>query len=210
MAGGWSTNLRDTDLFFVKLASYCFDGGPNHCPIYHEDGPAVIAGNIQQILTALKDEPLPVLDVEGKGPQMVTLNDFSMHVRDMVYNPLKDFPVTARILYDVSRRNGTSLASHKLSLRPDLSIPVPAACENDGPFSPSCFTGSDLGGIGAATSGIACSDVAPDRLGQSKDEYKRYAEKIMAQSRLMGAWWASIQMPCTAWKARPHWRYDGA
>ena len=27
MAGGWSTNLRDTDMTLVKLADYCWQGG---------------------------------------------------------------------------------------------------------------------------------------------------------------------------------------
>lgn len=209
MAGGWSTNLRDTDLLFTKLASYCFSGGPDNCPIYHKDGPAVIAQNIQTTLTKLQSNPLSVPNVEGSGPQIATFNDFSAHLRDIVYNPLKYFPDTVRILYDLSNSNGTSLAQYKLLLRLDFSAPIPSGCAKDGPYSPSCFTAEDHGNIGGATSGIACSDAAPDRLSQTREEYKEYAEKIMGQSRLLGAWWASIQMPCTAWKARPHWRYDG-
>lgn len=209
MAGGWTSNLRDTDLLFVRLASYCFEGGPQNCPIYNEDGPAVISQTVQDILANLKTNPVSVLDVEGRGPQIATLNDFSMHLRDIVYNPLKYFPVTTKILYELSQGDGTSLAAWKLSLRPNFEAPIPEKCTKDGPFSPSCFTADDLGGIGAATSAIACSDAVPDRLDQTKESYWEYAKKIMGQSRLMGAWWASIQMPCTAWKARAHWRYDG-
>ena len=209
MAGGWTSNLRDTDLLFAKLASYCFEGGPSKCPIYHKDGPAVISGNIQAALGKLRDNPLSVPEVDGKGPQIATYADFQAHVRDIVYGPLKFFPTTTRILHDLSQNNGTSLAQWKLSHRPNFKPPIPAACAKDGPYSPSCFTAEDHGNVGGATSGIACSDAVPDRLNQTREEYKEYAEKIMSQSQLLGAWWASIQMPCTAWKARPHWRYDG-
>lgn len=209
MAGGWSTNLRDTDLLLAKLASYCFEGGPTNCSIYHADGPAVIIDNIQKTLARLQSQPISVPDVDGQGPQIATYSAFSAHIRDIVYNPLKYYPKTTQILYDLSQGNGTSLASWKLSLRPDLTIPVPKECEKDGPYSPSCFTAEDQGHVGGSTMGIACSDAVPDRLDQSREEYREYAEKIMGQSRLLGAWWASIQMPCTAWKARPHWRYDG-
>lgn len=208
MTGGWTSNLRDTDLLLARLASYCFDGGPTNCAIYHPDGPAVIIDNIQMTLTHLQSHPISVLDVDGQGPQVVTYSTFSAHIREIVYNPLKFFPTTTQILHDLSQGNGTSLASWKLSLRPDLSIPVPEDCEKDGPYSPSCFTAEDHGHTGALM-GILCSDAVPDRLNQSREEYMEYAQKIMAQSRLIGARWAALQIPCTAWKARPHWRYDG-
>lgn len=209
MAGGWTTNLRDTDLLFVKIASYCYDGGPSNCPIYHKDGPAVISGNMQQTLLSLRENPLPVLDVQGKGPMIATYDDFKVYMREVVYNPLTYFPETTQILYDLSQGNGSSLAVTKLQSRAKLDVPVPEQCEKDGPYSPSCFTPEDHGHTGGATSGIACSDAAPSRLGQTKEEYRKYAKKIAAQSHLIGESWSSIQMPCTAWEARPHWRYDG-
>lgn len=209
MAGGWRTNLRDTDLLFVKLASYCFDGGPDNCPIYHPDGPAVISQNIASTLSKLQHDPLSVVEVDNQGPQIATFDDFSVHIRDIVYNPLKFFPTTTRVLHDLLHGNGTSLAFYKLSLRPDLKTPVPEDCKRDRPYSPSCFTPKDRDSTGGGTMGIACSDAAPDRLNQSKAEYWEYVKEILGQSRLLGAWWASIQLPCTAWKARPHWRYDG-
>lgn len=209
MAGGWTSNLRDTDLLFARLASYCFDGGPSNCPIYHPDGPAVISSNIQKTLATLQSNPISVLEIDGRGPQIATYSDFSAHLRDIVYNPLKFFPSTTKILYDLSQGNGSSLASWKISLRPDFSTPIPKRCAEDGPYSPSCFTAEDHGNIGGATFGIACSDAKPDRLNQTKEEYREYAEEIIGQSKLIGARWAAIQMPCTAWKARPHWRYEG-
>lgn len=40
-------------------------------------------------------------------------------------------------------------------------------------------------------------------------KYYEYATKVIAQSSLIGERWATIQLPCTAWHARPNWRYEG-
>lgn len=207
MAGGWTTNLQDTDLLFIRLASYCSDGGPENCALYHPDGPEAIVLNLGKIIEDFKHNPISVPDFNGTGPQTATAVNLQFHFRDIVYNPLKYFPVTTQILYDISQRNGTSLVADKLSRRKDLSIPIPEQCAREGPYSPSCFVGNENGYN--AQMGILCSDAAPDRLNQTKDEYREYARGIMEQSRLLGESWAAIQMECTAWKARAHWRYDG-
>lgn len=205
MAGGWLTNLRDTDLTFVKLADYCYQGGAENCALYDKDGPAVIVENIQAIFKGLKEDSIPVPGNSTHGPQVVTYNDLQTLIRDIVYKPLVQFPMTAQILHEVSQGEATTLADWVRARRPDLSAGLSEKCLKEGPYSPACFPPEDQW---RATSGIACSDAAP-RLNETKDEYREYAKKVIAQSRLIGASWATIQMPCTAWHARPHWRYEG-
>ena len=208
MAGGWSTNLKDTDLTFARLAEYCYDGGIEHCAIWHEDGPAVIAQNVQKTIADLNEDAISVPATDSHGPAVVTYNDVRRLFREIVYWPVRDFPLTAEILHDLSERNGTSLASWVHEQRPGLGEPLSEQCRQDGPYSPSCFTAS--GSMSwDATYGIACSDGPGDRLNQTKEQYREYANKIAAQSSLIGASWAAIQLPCTAWHARPHWRYEG-
>nr|OQO23566.1 hypothetical protein B0A51_09204 [Rachicladosporium sp. CCFEE 5018] len=176
---------HDTDLEFVKLGEYCWLGGPINCPLYDEDGPAAIIESVAKIIA-----------------------DFVMSLsrvfRDIVYHPLREFTVTAQILYDISQRNGSSFASYKRAhLEPRLDHALGEACLSDGPYSEACG-----GDDGAASFAIACSD-GQSRLGQTKESYREYARKIQAQSRLIGEEWAVIQLACTAWHARPAWRYDG-
>ena len=208
MAGGWSTNLRDTDLTFAKLADYCFQGGPDNCAVYNKDGPAVISSNIQGTVSRLRENPIAIPGNETDGPQIVTYNDLKVLIRNIVYNPLADFPKTAQILHELSKSEGTSLAAYKLSERPKLGKPLAKQCIKSGPFSPACFS-SGSGMSWDATYGISCSDGPGDRLQQTKEDYRKYADSIIAQSSLIGESWASIQLPCTAWHARPHWRYSG-
>lgn len=206
MAGGWTTNLQDTDLVLARLAEYCWDGGADKCAIWHEDGPAVIIENVQRTISNLRTAPISVAGGSTSGPAAVTYNDLRRLFREIVYWPLSDFPMTARILHDLSKRNGTSLAAWTHDQRPDIGKPLSEQCLKDGPYSPSCFPNGNADG---ASSGIACSDGPGDRLTQSKEDYMHYANSLIAQSSLIGASWAEIQIPCTAWQAHAHWRYEG-
>lgn len=205
MAGGWSTNLRDTDLTLVKLADYCFQGGAENCPIYDSDGPAAIIENIKDTMARFQHNPLSAPGNGTRGPRIVTYNDFKLLIRDIVYNPLLEFPLTTEVLRELGEGECSKLAEWKAARRPILGEPLSTQCKEDGPFSPSCFPDAP---DWDATFGIACSDGA-SRLDQTKDEYRKYADSIIAQSSLLGEWWAAIQMRCTAWHARPNWRYEG-
>ncbi|KAK6403276.1 hypothetical protein LTR95_018980 [Oleoguttula sp. CCFEE 5521] len=204
MAGGWSTNLPDTDLEFVKLGEYCWLGGPTNCPLYDEDGPAAILDNVAKIIADFIHEPIGIPGDAVSGPGIVTYNDLKRVFRDIVYHPLREFTLTARILHDISQRNGSSLAAYKRAhFEPSLDHPLSERCLSDGPYSEACG-----GDDGAASFAIACSD-GQSRLDQTKESYREYARKIQAQSRLIGEEWAVIQLACTAWHARPAWRYEG-
>ncbi len=209
MAGGWSTNLRDTDLIFTKMTEYCFEGGAEHCPIWDKDGPAVISEKVKKAFTSLRHNPISVPGNSTNGPQIVTYNDLKRLIREIVYNPLRDLPLTTKVLHETLQGEGTTLAAWKAEQHPAIGEQVSEQCKQDGPYSPSCFESKHSPTIQwEATYGIACSD-AISRLHESKEDFKKYADKISAQSGLLGAAWASIMLPCTAWHARPHWRYDG-
>ncbi|KAI7477580.1 hypothetical protein KC357_g4537 [Hortaea werneckii] len=205
MAGGWTSNLNDTDLIFAKMAEHCWEGGAS-CALWDEDGPAVIAENVQKVMANIMVDPISVPGTELHGPVVITHNDLKRLFRAVVYWPLRDFPFLAQVLHDLSERNDTSLASWLHEQRPKIGKPLTEGCLQDGAYSPACFPGGDSEG---ASAGIACSDGPGDRLNQTKKEYREYAANIMSQSRLMGESWATIQLPCTAWHARPHWRYEG-
>ncbi|GAB7366216.1 hypothetical protein MBLNU230_g7775t1 [Neophaeotheca triangularis] len=208
MAGGWTTNLVDTDLTFVKLMEYCYEGGKENCAVWHEDGPAFIAAHIQDTISELRSNPIEVPGNATHGPQVATFDDLQSYIGEIVYAPLPNFPKTAQILHELSQGNGTTLAEWKTERLPKgLGKPVSDKCKEDGPFSPSCFDTSS-GMMWNANTAIVCTDGQP-RTNQTKDEYRRYADKLASQSQLIGHLWAEIQLPCTAWDVRPAWRYDG-
>ncbi|KAI7682811.1 hypothetical protein KC319_g806, partial [Hortaea werneckii] len=170
MAGGWTSNLNDTDLIFVKMTEHCWEGGAN-CALWDEDGPAVIAENVQKIMASIMIDPISVPGNEMHGPVVITHNDMKRLFRTVVYWPLRDFPFLAQVLHDLSERNGTSPALWLHEQRPNIGEPLSEACVQDGPYSPACFPGGDSEG---ASAGIACSDGPGDRLNQTKKEYRGF------------------------------------
>ena len=232
MKADWRTNLRDTDRQFDLLTEYCYQGGPENCAIYDSQGPKgksyltsnicsscllinftlclAIGANILKTLAKFRTNPISIPGNDNHGPAIVTLNDLQRLVfREIVYNPLTGFPDTVKVLDELSRGQGTTLADIKRGAIPIIGQAVDSQCEKDGPYSyaclkPSLVNGMDWG-VGAA---IACSDGLP-RTQETKDEFREYVDELAAQSALIGNWWATIMLPCTAWKARPDWRYDG-
>lgn len=210
MAGVWSTNLRDTDLIFARLAEYCYEGGQPNCPMWHEDGPAAIAENVKNTIANFRHNPISIPGNFVDGPAVVTYNDLKRLIRDIVYKPLVEFPLTTQVLHELSERNGSTLARWVKQQRPNLGVTLSEDCGKQGPYSPACMYSEGATTFSwDATAGIACSDGPGDRLSQSKEEYYEYARQIIAQSSLIGDNWATIQLPCTAWHARPNWRYEG-
>lgn len=210
MAAGWSTNLRDTDKLYPKLAEYCYDGGPENCALWDETGPAAISSKVDEAVSVLRSNPVSMTGNDTTGPEVVTLADLKRFIRLMVYHPLKDLPQTAQILSELLNGNAETLADWKRQQRPiSLGQPVSKQCTKDGPYSASCHSSGGQSMVQwEATYGIACTD-GTSRLQETKEEFREYADKLIAQSSLIGAGWASIMLPCTAWHARAHWRYEG-
>lgn len=110
---------------------------------------------------------------------------------------------------ELATGNGTGLVETKRKKLTSLSSGLSPRCALDGAYTPACFNRTS-GGSGDFTIGVGilCSDAEP-QTDMSKAEYWAYVQELMAQSRLIGDVWASIRVPCTAWRARPAWRYNG-
>lgn len=205
MRGGWLTNLQDTDLLLARFGEYCHKFGPSHCPMYHEDGPAVIVENFANILSEFYSNPIGIPGNSTAGPDYVSYSDLKRMIWLWAYNPVANFHKLAVVLSDLAAGNGTSLLATKLKGRKAVEFGIPEACKKDGPYSPSCFPA----GLAAldATPGIMCTD-ARDQTNMTKEEFYSYVEELMGQSRLIGDTWGAIRLPCTAWHVRPKWRYE--
>lgn len=206
MNGEWLTNLQDTDLLIPRFADYCWQGGEENCAVWHADGPAVIIENFGNAVSDLKSHPMGIPGNDTRGPDIVTYSDLKRVFWQYMYNPLANFSKLARILDGISQGNGTALLATKKPAHEKFNKGLPAACEKDGPYSPSCYP--DGTGLFEATAGIMCTD-AIDQTNMTKAEYWSYAQQLMSDSRLIGDTWGTIRLPCTAWHARPTWRYEG-
>lgn len=204
MRAGWTSNLFDTDQIADKLAEYCFEAGAEHCPLYDSRGPAAIMDKLPATMAKLNANPVAFEGNDLHGPAMVTITELLQLISTVVYNPLRDFPRLYQALHELNQGESGTLRAFKTELIGPLEHSPSAHCATAGPFSPACITTArEIAGMG-----ITCSD-GTSRLNDTKETFREYAEWIMAQSTLIGSVWAQITLVCTAWHARPHWRYEG-
>ncbi|KAK4626199.1 hypothetical protein CLAFUW4_04652 [Fulvia fulva] len=160
-------------------------------------------------MALLKNKPIAVLADDDGGPVIITYSDLQKRFRFAVYNPLNAFTELPKILRELSEGQATILAEQKRAADSELRLPPSDGCKQNGPWLLDCVKpvvnlGLDFGG----PAGIACSDGSP-RINETKEEFRSYIDKVSGQSQLVGESWAAIMTPCTAWHARPAYRYDG-
>lgn len=204
MAGGYTTNLQDTDMSFVGLPEYCFRAGKSHCPLWNKEGPSAILDTIVRLLQKLHDTPIAMPGNQTHASTLVTFHDYEAFVFGGVYNLLDFAPKFFRAMDELGHDDGTTIYDWKMRELSTMSISVSESCLREGPSSAFCRSDNS-----DSYYGILCSDVA-DMRGRTKEQYKEYTRLLIAQSSTIGAVWSENLMPCTAWQAQAAWRYDGA
>ncbi len=112
----------------------------------------------------------------------------------VVYKPLRDFPLQAKLLADVVYGNGSAFADHKTKgYKPNC----PLNDRENG--AQSCKLPTDF-----AQAGIMCSD-GEDITHWTKKDWLENVDTLVGQSKWLGEYWGSITMECAHWKGRAKW-----
>lgn len=193
--GGWLTNLQDTDLQIVKFGEYCWLGGPKNCPLYHADGPAVIVDRFSRIVQNLTSNPIGVPATSEHSADLATWSDLKQLFKSITYNPLTTFHSLAQILVQLEQGNGTALVQSRRSIKDKIKEGLSEECTRDGPYSSACVQHS-AGFDDTISTAILCSDAEP-QTNITREEYWKYAQKLMGQSKLIGDVWGIIRLRCT-------------
>ncbi|KUJ24614.1 uncharacterized protein LY89DRAFT_634822 [Mollisia scopiformis] len=192
---GWLSNLRDTDKIMDKFYSYCSTGGNEKCPLNTGSlSPEEIQAVVENIVSSVKDDPISVPGTASRGPDIITYSDVMNLIKDVVYTPLKLFPIQATLLTDVAYGNGSAFADYKAKHH-EPSCPL-NNCEKG---AQPCVVPTERVGVG-----ILCSDGESIQDWTKKDWFDR-VETLVGQSKWMGEYWSSITMNCASWKGRPKW-----
>ncbi|KAJ6084640.1 hypothetical protein N7486_011440 [Penicillium sp. IBT 16267x] len=186
-AGNWLTNLQDADSTLQKFFEYCHEAGPESCPLALDNLHATTEG-YYNILADMASNPVAVPGSMTRRPDIITYSDVHAMVFQSLYKPMTLFPTMARLLADLSQRNGSTFADFKAK---DLK-----ATREPG-YNPE------------AQSGVLCSD-GRDIHRIAKDEYREYWQTLQNQSQAIGNEWATIRLPCAGWNVRPEWPFDGS
>jgi hypothetical protein len=130
------TNLQDTDSIVDSFFEECFTAGPEKCALYSTDGPKKIAETFHATFEKLYRGPIPVPAHDIYGPNIITYHDAMYILTKALYSPRAGFPRLARVIYNLSKGNGTELAALKQTLRPGTcNSPI---CDNV-PWSSACY-----------------------------------------------------------------------
>jgi hypothetical protein len=142
---------------------------------------------------------------DSRGPELITESDVRGAIREALYTPFASFSRLAKIMYDISHRNGTLLADNKSSKYrwPDLT----PKCQLEGPYSPSCFS-PPIDYAEEVVAAIACSN-GSDQTNMTPTEFLEYWHKVRRESVYLGDRWARNRLTCVFWRLRPRATYTG-
>ena len=200
--GEWLTNLQDTDQIVDKFGEYCDAAGPEKCALYSGGGGQAISKKFEDTVDSLYSNPIGVAATGSMAPDLITYSDIMWVIRQALYGPVQFFPNLARLLDEISHRNGTSMAKAKQSEQ-QISTLI-GECLNAAPYAPQCRT------PGLETPpAILCTDGDFRTYGMSKADYKAYADQLRQQSRWFGDSWAHIRLNCVGYNINPKWRVPG-
>ncbi|KAJ5531922.1 hypothetical protein N7494_008474 [Penicillium frequentans] len=186
-AGNWLKNLQDADSTLQKFFEYCHEAGPESCPLALDNLHATTAV-YYDILADVASNPVAVPESMTRGPDIITYSDVHAMVIQSLYSPMALFPTMARLLADLSHRNGSSFADFKAKNLKATHEPG---------YNPE------------ALSGVLCAD-GKDIHGIAKGEYREYWKTLRNQSQAVGDEWATVRLPCAGWHVRPNWAFDGS
>ncbi|CAH0027211.1 unnamed protein product [Clonostachys rhizophaga] len=197
-AGAWLTQLQDSDMIISKHCEYCFQAGPEECPLYTGTSPADIEARFTSILATLEQFPIAIpvassLDGVSSGPAIVTYGDLHLNLLSGMYFPFAMAEKLFEILLAVESRNTSSpalveIVSQKQAiLNPFATGPAPYV-SGFGPFQ-----------------AISCMDSGgPTNL--TREEFHEFVAILHSQGRWISRSWARNKLACLGYTTQPAWR----
>ncbi|KAL7929402.1 TAP-like domain-containing protein [Trichoderma chlorosporum] len=197
---GWLRNTLDSDEIFDHFFEGCAAAGPEVCALArasdaHEASP--IRRRFDAFLSKLDQAPKSVL-LESGDVVIATGWDVRLFIGLVLYAPLKLFQGLARELDSFVSGNLTDIAVRALGTG---MVPVlKDACFLDKATPP--FDATE------AQSAVICNDGA-DITHKDVSWWRKYVQSQMATSSILGAEWSTIRLPCSSWRIRPNWKFNG-
>ncbi|KAL4896125.1 TAP-like protein-domain-containing protein [Aspergillus ambiguus] len=195
-AGGWLTQLQDSDAIVTRLSEYCFAAGPQRCALHTGTSGADVERRFTAILRALKDAPLAV-DSGVAGPALVTYEDVHLQLLSGMYFPYALAEPLFRLLPALESRNASAAEVVRLAGRKQAAL-VPAAGDAAPPYV------SAMGAVQA----IACMDSLGAAGGRelTRDGFRAYLAELQAQGRWISPSWARNKIACVGFPVAAAWR----
>ena len=182
--------LIDTELVMDSFYEFCFKAGPLKCRFYTGSKPEHIKERLNNVLKALRTQPLPYpLSLNGTSqPELFTYSTLRGLISAALYTPLLTFEPLAEFLVLIE----SSFELGYLIADPGTSFPLTCSRENSADVQSSTLLEVE------AYYGIVCGDTPP-MTNMTLADFGKYLEAFREQSPTMGDFLAGRTAPCVGW-----------
>ncbi|KND89100.1 Carboxylesterase A [Tolypocladium ophioglossoides CBS 100239] len=199
---GWLTNTVDADEIAARFFSGCHAVGPAVCALARsaDASAADIHARVDAWLNAIDESPLTAVAPSG-NVVAATSRDVRELMGSVLYSPIRLFKVLADILNATMAGDTAAFVAAM-----DLAGSIPH-------LKDACTVGTnvtDEPNVSRIEGGFSvfCAD-GDSLLHKDTAWWRRYVDKQLQTSSLMGAYWAGIRLSCTAWPFRTNWSFKG-
>ncbi|ODA81282.1 hypothetical protein RJ55_04247 [Drechmeria coniospora] len=198
---GWLTNLVDSDKIVNAFFSGCHSAGRHVCPLVRDgdESGSDIEARFHVFLSAIDEDPISGMTAAGM-PVVVRSRDVREVMGSVLYRPLQQFKLLASALDGLMTGNATQFIK-KMEARGSLPS-LRDSCQSNGNGSEAEVDRSEGG------QAVLCGD-GDSLVGKGAGWWRRYVDKQVAMSSLMGAYWSRIRIRCSSWTFRTNWSFKG-
>lgn len=197
---GWLTNTVDADEIFDRFFEGCAAAGPEVCALVRETdahGASDIRRRFDTFLSELDHAPKAIL-AESGDVVIVTSWDVRLLAGLVLYAPLKRFKGLAKTFDKFMSGDLTDIAVFAVGA--GMVPRMKDACPLDDEALLIERT--------EAQNAVVCND--GDDISQKDVAFwHKYVKAQMETSSILGAEWSTIRIPCSSWRIRPNWRFNG-
>ncbi|KAI4631998.1 uncharacterized protein J4E87_002706 [Alternaria ethzedia] len=190
-------SLVDVEKAMTSFYTFCYNVGPNRCPLATANSSVVdIEERTQNIIASLYHNPLPIVSAEG--PELLTWSTIKLILFSATYQPRLTFEFVAASLFAIEQGVGREINEIAGTLRYNhvFSCPVDGSEPLEQPSSP------------VSTTAILCSD-GIDQTHLTKEEFAAYWDIMDEVSPNFGSYWSMLLMQCASWKIKANYKFDG-
>lgn len=208
--GLFEHSLQDSDKVIMKQSDYCYQAGPEKCPLY-DASPKAIESRLTSIMTSLKRSPIPVDTAGPYGPELVTYGDLHIRLLGALYLPYalaEQFWDTLGAI-EVGNTSHPTVAGITKAKQAGMK---PAALPGS---VPSCDLTAGAGDANSclpyyAWAGsfaiISCMDAGGGSYNLTREVFSDFLSTLASQSRWVSPTWSRNRLMCQGINIRPAWR----
>ncbi|KAK1485506.1 hypothetical protein CTAM01_12456 [Colletotrichum tamarilloi] len=196
VAGGWKTNLQDTEKLVDYFYETCFEA-KEKCALSRPSDKQWqdVRDRVDQLVKRLDEAPVAVLN--GKVTNILTGYDVILSFKNPLYAPYTRFIKLANEINAAIEGNYTAILESASAEIPKID----QACTHP--------NATDLRlSWGDGGQAVLCGD-GEDNTNMTLADYRAYVAVLESQSPTFAGYWGQIRSACTSWLVRPKWRFTG-